>query len=435
VRLAQVSSDTLVDLRGAVAGALPGYLADLGRLVNVDSGSYTKAGVDEVGRWTADALRKLGAAVEVHSNADLGDTIVARFRGVGTARVLVIGHLDTVFEPGTVAARPFRVVGGRAYGPGACDMKAGLLAGVYALLALRATAAQRAQPRGATSVAAGATGEPAGATADSDGATGGPGALAFRPALPWLPLARLTFVANPDEEIGSPVSTPLIRALAADHDAALVLECARANGDIVSSRKGNLSLELRVRGRAAHAGVEPEKGRSAIVEAAHKTIALQALNGRWPGVTCNVGVFRGGTRPNVVADEALLQVDLRAPTRGSLEAAQAAVHGIASRATVPDVTCDVAQRGRHWPMERLPGAADMVETAVALASVLGFELRDASTGGASDANTTAGEGLPTLDGMGPVGGLDHSSDEYVELDSVVDRVTLLAGMLCALGGP
>ncbi len=422
VRLAQVSSDTLVELRGAVAEALPGYRADLGRLVNVDSGSYTKAGVDEVGRWTADALRKLGAAVEVHENADLGDTIVGTFRGVGTARVLVIGHLDTVFEPGTVAARPFRVVGGRAYGPGACDMKAGLLAGVYAL--------RRCGRR-----PAGAIGEPAGATADPDGATGGPGALASDPALPWLPLARLTFVANPDEEIGSPVSTPLIRALAADHDAALVLECARANGDIVSSRKGNLSLDLRVRGRAAHAGVEPEKGRSAIVEAAHKTIALQALNGRWPGVTCNVGVFRGGTRPNVVADEALLQVDLRAPTRGSLEAAQAAVHRIASRATVPDVTCDVAQRGRHWPMERLPGAADMVETAVALASALGFELRDASTGGASDANTTAGEGLPTLDGMGPVGGLDHSPDEYVELDSVVDRVTLLAGMLCALGGP
>jgi glutamate carboxypeptidase len=351
--------------------------------------------------------------VEVHPNAELGDTIVAMFQGVGTARVLAIGHLDTVFEPGTAAARPFRVEGGRAYGPGACDMKSGLLAGVYAVRALRSTAGRREGPRAVP---------------------GEPPALNARAALPWLPLARLTFVANPDEEIGSPVSTPLIRALAAAHDAALVLECARANGDIVSSRKGNRSLELRVRGRAAHAGVEPEKGRSAILEAAHKTVALQALNGRWPGVTCNVGVFRGGTRPNVVADEAVLEVDLRSPTREALEAAEAAVRRIAVGTTVPDVTCDVAQHGRHWPMERLPGTANMVQTAVALAEALGFELHDAATGGASDANTTAGEGLPTLDGMGPVGGLDHSPDEYVEVGSVVDRVTLLAGMLCALGG-
>ena len=421
MRLAQVSSDTLVRLRDAAGRALPEYLADLGRLVTVDSGSYTKSGVDEVGRWITDALRELGATVEVHPNAQLGDTVEAVFRGVGTARVLAIGHLDTVFEPGTAAARPFCVESGRAHGPGACDMKSGLLAGVYALRALRSTAGQRSRSTAATGESTDVTVEPA--------------AVNVHAALPWLPLARLTFLANPDEEIGSPVSTPLIRACATRHDAALVLECARANGDIVSSRKGNESLELRIRGRAAHAGVEPERGRSAILEAAHKTIALQALNGRWSGVTCNVGVFRGGTRPNVVADEAVLEVDLRASTRDALEAAEAAVSRIAARTTVPDVTCDIAHHGRHWPMERLPGTADLVDAAVALAKSLGFELRDASTGGASDANTTAGEGLPTLDGMGPVGGLDHSPDEYVEVGSVVDRITLLAGMLCALGGP
>ena len=113
------------------------------------------------------------------------------------------------------------------------------------------------------------------------------------------------FVANPDEEIGSPASTPHIRRLAADADACLVLECARANGDIVSSRKGNLGLEITVHGRAAHAGVEPEKGRSAILEAARIVTELHALNGRWPGVTVNVGVIKGGTRPNVVAEQLL----------------------------------------------------------------------------------------------------------------------------------
>jgi len=400
MKLIEVPDDTVIRLRDRVAAELPAYLADLATLVGVDCGSYTKSGVDRVGRWTAAVFRELGASVEVHANAELGDTVVATLRGTGTGSVLVIGHLDTVFEPGTVAARPFRVEGGRAYGPGVSDMKSGLLAGVYALRAIRAAA--RPGPDGPSGV------------------------------LPWLPLARLTFVANPDEEIGSPASTPLIRALSAGHDAALVLEGARANGDIVSARKGNLSLVLTVHGRAAHAGVEPEKGRNAILEAAHKTIALQSLNGRWPGVTCNVGVLRAGTRPNIVADEAVLEVDIRSPTRSALEAAEAAVGEIAAGSTVADTTCDVVRRGRHWPMERLPGTVALAEAAAALAGALGFELHDAATGGASDANTTAGEGLPTLDGLGPVGGLDHSPGEYVEVGSIADRVALLAGLLCSI---
>ncbi len=399
MKLTEVPRDTMIRLRERVASELPAYLADLATLVGVDCGSYTKGGVDQVGRWTATAFRELGASVEVHPNAELGDTVVASLRGTGRARVLVIGHLDTVFEPGTVAARPFRVEGGRAYGPGVSDMKSGLLAGLYALRAIRA---------------------------EWPAPDGPPGVL------PWLPLARLTFVANPDEEIGSPASTPLIRLLAADHDAALVLEGARANGDIVSARKGNLSLVLTVHGRAAHAGVEPEKGRNAILEAAHKTIALQALNGRWPGVTCNVGVLRAGTRPNIVADEAVLEVDIRSPTRSALDGAEAAVAGIAAGSTVAGTTCDVVLRGRHWPMERLPGTIALADAAAGLAAALGFELHDAATGGASDANTTAGEGLPTLDGLGPVGGLDHSPGEYVEVGSVADRVALLAGLLCAI---
>ena len=411
--LSPVSPATIAQLRAAVAAGLPGYLDDLERLVAIDSGSYTKDGVDAMGRWAADALRALGASVEVRPDATLGDTVVATFLGSGRGRVLVIAHLDTVFDPGTAAARPFRIEVDRAYGPGVCDMKAGVLAGLHALRALRATA-------------------PGDASAAGEAAAGGDGPAAA--ALPWLPLARLTFVANPDEEIGSPVSTPIIRSLAAGHDVALVLESARANGDIVSARKGNLSVRLVVHGRAAHAGVEPEKGRSAILEAAHKTIALQALNGRWPGVTCNVGVLRGGTRPNVVPDEAVLEVDLRSPTRDSLVAAEAAIREIAAATIVPDVTCDVVEAGRHWPMERLPETAELVAAAAAIAGALGFDLHDAATGGASDANTTAGEGLPSLDGLGPIGGLDHSPDEYIEVESIADRTALLAGLLLAIGG-
>ena len=398
---AVINEAELQALRGAVARAEPKYLADLERLVNIDCGSYTKSGVDEVGRWVAEALGELGADVEIVPSEHLGDTVVGRFTGDAEGpAALLIGHMDTVFDAGTVAQRPFRVEDGRALGPGVTDMKSGLLAGIYALRALREVAAAR------------------------DG--GGPDAA-------WLPFRSLIFVANPDEEIGSPASSPVIRGHAAESDLALVLECARANGDIVSSRKGVADLHIKIAGRAAHAGVEPEKGRSAVLEAAHKIVALHALNGRWPGVTVNAGVVEGGTRPNVVAEQALLKVDLRAVTRESMEEAEGAIREIAAGSTVADVTAEVEEHGRHWPMEKLERSSRLVEHAQALAGRLGFELRDAATGGASDANTTSGMGVPTIDGLGPVGGNDHSPAEYLELDSVVPRVTLLAALLVAAG--
>jgi glutamate carboxypeptidase len=247
-----------------------------------------------------------------------------------------------------------------------------------------------------------------------------------------LPFERLTFVANPDEEVGSPSSTPIIREIARTVDACFVLECARANGDIVSSRKGILDARLTVHGRAAHAGVEPEKGRSAILAAAHLVPALHALTGRWPGVTCNVGVIGGGTRPNVVPEEARLDVDLRAVTREHLEAAEATMRALIAEPAVPDVTIEMEPQARWWPMERLERSGRLVELAIELAGRLGFELHDTATGGASDANTTAGMGVASLDGLGPIGGMDHSPAEYLELDSIVPRTSLLAGLLLAV---
>jgi glutamate carboxypeptidase len=284
--------------------------------------------------------------------------------------------MDTVFDPGTVAARPFRIADGIAYGPGVTDMKGGLLTGLYALRALRRLA--------------------------GDGGEASP-----RDAGGQLPFERLWFVANPDEEIGSPTSTPIIRELASQVDAAFVFECARANGDIVSSRKGIVDARIFVHGRAAHAGVEPEKGRSAILAAAHLVPALHALTGRWPGVTCNVGVIHGGTRPNVVAEETRLEA-------------------------VPDVTMDMETMMSWRPMEKLERSGRLVETAVAIAGRLGFPLQDAATGGASDANTTSGMGVPSLDGLGPIGGSDHAPGEYLEVDSIVPRATLAAGLLLAV---
>ena len=388
-----VAPEELAAIRASVEAAYPAFLVELKQLVNTDCGSYTKAGVDAVGRWVGERLRTLGAAsLTSHDNAlGLGETVVAEFRGANPLgpTLLCIGHLDTVFDAGTAAERPFSIQAGIATGPGVTDMKSGLLAGLYAIAALR-------------------------------------------DALGGLPLARLVFVANPDEEIGSPASTPHIRRLAAEADACFVLECARANGDIVSSRKGTLDAAIAVQGRAAHAGVEPEKGRSAILEAARIVTDLHGLNGRWAGVTLNVGVIEGGTRPNVVADRCALEVDVRAVTRDGLEAAEAAIRDVLVPRVVADVTVSMEETGRHWPMERLERSGRLVDHAVALAARLGFELRDAATGGASDANTTSGMGLPTIDGLGPIGGLDHSPGEYLEVASIVPRTTLLASLIATV---
>ncbi len=389
---ASAAAPELEALRQAVTADLPSYLRDLERLVNIDCGSYTPAGVNEVGRWTADFLAGLGATIEVRPDpaGRLGDTVVATFEGrTGAPRILLIGHMDTVFDPGTVAARPFSIADGIARGPGVTDMKSGLLAGLYALKALM-------------------------------GELGG------------LPFERLVFIANPDEEIGSPTSTPHIIEIARTMDATLVLECARANGDIVSSRKGILDLRITVTGRAAHAGVEPEKGRSAILEAARIVGELHALNGRWPGVTVNVGVIGGGTRPNVVAEHCSLEVDLRAAVRADLETAEAEVRRIAEATVVPDVTVEFEPMARWWPMEKLTRSARLVDHAKAVAEGLGFEIADSATGGASDANTTAGMGVASLDGLGPIGGNDHSPAEYLDVESIVPRTALLAGLLLAI---
>ena len=398
---AGVSADELERLRATVNAGLPRFLEELGRLCGIDCGSYSPAGVNEVADWVAASFESLGGSVERRPDPTgrYGDTVIGTFRGRPGAgsRLLLIGHMDTVFPDGAAAERPFRIEDGIAYGPGVTDMKSGLLAGIHALAALRQL----------------------GGGSDDAWAS--------------LPFERITYVANPDEEIGSPSSTPHIREIAADSDACFVLECARANGDFVSSRKGIADLRLAIRGRAAHAGVEPEKGRNAILAGARIVERVQALNGRWPGVTANVGVFHSGTRPNVVPDLAELELDVRGVTRAELDAAVAAIHAIAAEPGVPDVTVDVEQMAGWLPMEKLERSGRLADHVIAVAARLGFSTLDVGTGGASDANTTAGMGVPSIDGLGPIGGRDHSPDEYLEVESIVPRTTLLAALLLATG--
>ena len=386
---ARPSDADLARLRATLDARLPAFLADLERLVNIDCGSFTAEGVDEVGRWTGAFMERLGATVEHRPDpkGKLGQTVVGTFDGAaGGPRVLLIGHMDTVFDHGTASKRPFRIDGNIATGPGVTDMKAGLLAGLYALDAIQQ-----------------AVGE--------------------------LPFERVTFIANPDEEVASPSSTPHIRAAAADADVALVLECGRANGNIVSARKGIADLEVVVHGRAAHAGIEPEKGRHAILEAARLVREVQELNGRWPGVTFNVGTIRGGTRPNVIPERCRLEVEVRSVTSTGLDAAIEAVREAASRTSIDETTIEVDTEYMWRPMEKTEHTALLAEHAKAVGRRLGIEFDDQLTGGASDANTTSGMGVPTLDGLGPVGGNDHSPSEYLEVDTIVPRTAMVAGLL------
>jgi len=360
-------------------------------MVNIDCGSYSSAGVNQVVDRCERRFRSFGWAVDrrphvpADGEAQLGDLLIGTLRGSGGPRVLLVGHTDTVFDDGTAAERPFRVEGGRAYGPGVSDMKGGLLSGFFATHALQDVGV--------------------------DG------------------FGQITYVCNPDEEIGSTFSGPVIRELAGQHDVAYVLEGGRENGDFVSARKGVTDYVITVHGRAAHAGVEPHKGRNAIAQAADLVGQIHALHDRWAGVSVNVGTIAGGTRPNVVPARCTFEIDLRAPELATLEAAEAEIERICDVPTMPDITIDVHHTSWHRPMEKTSAVAVQVDRAIAYAHRLGFPLRDASTGGASDANTIAAVGTPVIDGLGPIGGDDHSPAEWLDVASIVPRTALVAALI------
>jgi glutamate carboxypeptidase len=379
-------------------------VARIEELVNLDSGSWSADGVNRVADRCEARFVEGGWRVERHphrpgpdwSGPRLGDLVVGcRTGGLpverGGRRLLLLAHMDTVFDDGTAAERPFHTRDGRAYGPGVTDDKAGLVCGVEAVEVL----------------------------CDLAGFTD---------------FAEITLVCSPDEEVGSLFSRPLIEALAGGHDVAVGLEAARVNGALVSARKGISAFTVEVAGRAVHAGVRPREGVNAVLEAAHKTVALQALNDRWKGVTCNVGVLRGGTRSNVVPDRAALHVEVRATTTAAFDLAMDEVERIVQATTVPGATARLLPSHRHPPMERTQAVAALVAEAQEVARRLGFEVDEAATGGAGDANTTAAAGLPTIDGLAPVGGEAHGPTEWLDLGSVVPRTALLAGLLARLGG-
>lgn len=377
-------------LRNYLEAQLPHYLDDLHTLVSIDSGSDHKVGVDAVADWLMARLSTLGFGIERHPQPVLGDNVRATLRGKGTKRILLLGHSDTVFPQGTAAQRPMQINGDKILGPGVCDMKGGLLTGLYAVAALQATG--------------------------------------------FADFGEIVFLCVSDEEIGQRCSVPLIRETARQVEVAFTLEAARANGDIVTARKTVRWCTLEAFGKAAHAGVEPEKGRNAILALARHVDALDHLNSFRPGVTVSVGVIEGGRQPNVVPDYAKAGLDLRAWRQVDMDDLLAAIRTQVTTPTVADVRMKfVADANSGMPaMERTPHVGALETVTQQVATELGFTVNGAGTGGASDASFVAAEGTPVLDGLGPIGGLDHGPDEYIEMASIVPRTALLAGVIRAL---
>ncbi len=376
-------------------GLMQQYLDDLQAIVNIDSGTYTRVGVNRVGAYLQERFQACGFSTAIDRQEQYGDHLIATHTGSAPAgpRLLLIGHMDTVFSEGEAQKRPFAIKqrnGMRiATGPGVLDMKSGILIGLYGLRLL----IERQQ-------------------------------ASYR---------QVTFVCNSDEEVGSPSSKPLIQELAKDTDAVLVLEPGRAENTIVSSRKGCGQYRVEVHGLSAHAGVEPQKGRNAILELSYQVQRMQAINGTIPGATLNVGIIRGGERTNVVPDYAYFEMDARVTSMESIAALEAAIQKAASKTVLSGTKIVVSGGFICQPFERNAANARLVQLAQAAGKELGMNIQDVGSGGASDANTSAAMGIPTLDGLGAGGGLAHNPDEYIELDYLPERIALLAGLVEQIG--
>lgn len=360
-------------------------LADLQRLVNMDSCSPDKADVDRVGAEVRKLLEKAGCSFVTNKSADYGDSFVASMSGRGAIKILMLAHMDTVLPKGTAAQHPYTVKGTNAYGPGTVDMKAGVLLGCYTMQLLKDA-----------------------------------GYDAF---------GKLSLLVNSDEEVGSPSSRGFIEEQAKLHDMVIVLEGPQTRREIVSRRKGTGRFEITVHGRGAHAGVEPELGRNALVELAYQIIALQGLNTPDLGTTVNVCTAQAGLAPNAIPAVASMQVDVRAMNVAEAERIESAIRSQVQRTTVPDVRCTISGGFSRPPMEKTEVTGRLVALTQRIASDLGYPLKEISMGGATDGNFTAAIGVPTLDGMGPDGGLSHSEHEFLELPSIWERMQILIRVL------
>jgi glutamate carboxypeptidase len=364
---------------------LPVYLRELEQLCSIDCPTAYKAGVDEVGAWVQGWANARGWQVQHWPDKVVGNSILVapspdNSSGPG---LLLVAHLDTVYPVGTVAQRPPRYEGDRLLAPGATDNKSGLLSALHAIAVL-----EDFQPADSTEYVA--------------------------------------LFCGGDEETDMRSSMSVLSQLRPAFDAALVLEAARENGDLVAARKGRGHFVLEVTGKAAHAGVEPHRGANAIVALAQQILAVQLLHGARSGLTVNVGVVSGGIGANVVPDTARAEIDVRVPSSEDQVLVDGALRAIAASTYVPRTSARLSGGWLAPPMPRTAAVEQLLALARLCAGELEFGVQGAETGGISYANHLADMGLPVLDGLGPIGGLDHSPEEYVLVSSIVPRTALLA---------
>jgi len=361
----------------------------LRELVETESGSADKAGVDRVGAVVQRELARIGMRVQRRAQAACGDQLAGRASWGGEGRGLILGHLDTVWPTGTLAGWPFSLGSdGFARGPGAGDMKGGLVVALAALEAVQASGLCR--------------------------------------------LGSLSFLLVPDEELGTPYSRPWIREEALGADWAFVMEPGRENGGVVTSRSVVGKFTVRAEGRSAHCGVDYERGASAVRELALKVPALESLTRLEEGIVVNVGVFRGGEARQVIPAAAEMLVDFRAPGQAEAERLMARIQSLATTPSNPAVRLSAEGVQTRPAFPRSSGTLHLYELAAGIAGELGIPLPEAHTRGGSDGSLVAAAGVATLDGMGPVSLDDCSLRERVAVGTLVPRALLLANLILAL---
>ena len=358
----------------------------LNTIVNIDSGSYDYGGITRVMQTLTVNLKEMGFQVDIKKTSETPN-LVAKKSGTGEKKILLIGHADTVFERGTALSRPYKIEGDKILGPGVADMKAGLVTMVYALKALE--------------------------------------------SINFTNYREITIIIGGDEEIGSPSSRYLYENEADDADACFVFEPARVDGSLVSARKGIGVFSLALLGIPAHAGEAPEKGASAVRELAHKILALEKLNDL-EGVTLTVGIINGGTRANIIPEKATAEIDVRLPDLQTAHEIIDRIREISNR-TVDDRVQVILEGGLNRPpMAKTAGTEHLLKIVRSMGSILNMEIKDITTGGASDGNFIANL-VPVLDGMGPTGGNYHRADEFIYRKSLLDKTKLTALTLFKLG--
>ncbi len=363
------------------------------RLVNIDSGTGDGEGINAVGATAVEQLRNLGASIETFPTPApaAGDNIVATLSGSGKGKVLLIAHMDTVFAKGTAAARPFRIEGNRAYGPGVTDNKAGIVVGLSALKILD--------------------------------------------ELKFKDYARVTLMLNTNEETGSRGSRALIEKLAREHDVTLNLEGGRPGDGVVIWRKGSATLRVEVKGRAAHASV-PELGRNAVTELAHQILQLGKLADPSKGTTISITVVNAGDRRNVIPDRAVAEGDMRAVVSEEFDRVEREMAELSKNRLIPDIEVTTSLSRGFPVMARNAQTDAMAAMAQRIYGELGRTLKLEGSGGAADSSLAAGVFRPTLDGLSVIGSNAHTDREYAEVDSLVPRLYLLTRMVMELGkGP